>query len=1020
MDAVLKTLFSSSEEELYILDCLSYLMMLMAAVTYVTLHFEHMPYGRYTSSSYGFPVNVKFAWFVQELPSCLMPLSFVLWNPGAKIMHLPNQLLLLMFICHYLQRSLIYPFLIRGGKSTPFISFALAFVFCIYNGFLQGRYLSNYADYPSDWVTQPCFLIGSSLWFLGLIINIHSDHILRNLRKPGETGYKIPRGGMFEFVSGANFFGEIVEWAGFALAAYSIHSAAFALFTLAVSEASLCAVSNLTILWRNEPSLRHGDDEISMVAWIQPEQKGPANALWMRVWETSQVNRTNTGQNHHHHHNYCVNFPAFDVYKAVATNANDSTNIKNNGTVIPGIGAAAHTLNGSTRDGEMNQKTGAHADSASSCSKLRTTSPNVMSGNMNKAHPLFTCSETVMNNVNHHHHPHQRHFHQEPQQNCVKRHPSHPAAIYSNHHHNHHHHPGRRKSDNKASTYGINYLLSNWANGNYEGSGTPWKTRTYNPGVDGLHEEIMDFYKFMSPRPEEATMRQEVVDRIELVIKELWPTADVQIFGSFSTGLFLPTSDIDLVVFGKWERPPLQQLEQALRKHSVAEPYSIKVLDKATVPIIKLTDQETEVKVDISFNVETGIKAASFIKEFMKKYTVLPYLIFVLKQFLLQRDLNEVFTGGISSYSLILMVISFLQLHPRIDARNPNMNLGILLVEFFELYGRHFNYLKTGIRIKNGGAYMAKEDIMKAMSNGHRPSMLCIEDPLLPGNDVGRSSYGAMQVKEAFDYAYIVLSRAVAPLARSYPNKDSDSTLGRIIKVTQEVIDYREWIIKKWGGRHDSNIERNPGSSHKESTEQGETGSLLSGVVEEQQQRDSASPHSADSPMSLSSPQQHSSASSASSLSGSDIDSDSTPYVAPPMPPFHILAPGPLPAALQMSTAKSSITAALTMPPVAQARMSIHGNLSLHTVPGRQVCMADGPPPYFHMPPPAVPPAPPSPLPSPHHHHHPKTGPKFPVKSFHNPTMVHSPVLSNRGHIQFNRNTWHRRKRNSLPASVSR
>lgn len=45
-------------------------------------------------------------------------------------------------------------------------------------------------------------------------------------------------------------------------------------------------------------------------------------------------------------------------------------------------------------------------------------------------------------------------------------------------------------------------------------------------------------------------------------------------------------------------------------------------------------------------------------------YPVLPYLIFVLKQFLLQRDLNEVFTGGISSYSLILMVISFLQVLP--------------------------------------------------------------------------------------------------------------------------------------------------------------------------------------------------------------------------------------------------------------------------------------------------------------------------------------------------------------------
>ncbi|XP_051520433.1 terminal nucleotidyltransferase 4A-like isoform X1 [Myxocyprinus asiaticus] len=792
------------------------------------------------------------------------------------------------------------------------------------------------------------------------------------------------------------------------------------------------------------------------VAWIQPEQKGPANALWMRVWETSQVNRTNTGQHPNHlHHKFCVNSPAFDVYKNVASgkgvcnspasapsssssssshhqsNANNSTRIQINGTAIPS--SAAHAFNGNavtvgTAEGEMPLKTGtvsSSADSTSSCSKIRTTSPNMIAGNMNKAvgggHPFLSCSESVLNNVNHHHPLHPRLFHQEQQQGCLKRHPSHPAAIHSHHHHHHHHHhPGRRKSDNKASTYGINYLLSNWTNGNYDNSGTPWKTRKYNPGVDGLHEEIMDFYNFMSPRPEEATMRQEVVDRIESVIKELWPTADVQIFGSFSTGLYLPTSDIDLVVFGKWEKPPLQQLEQALRKHSVAEPYSIKVLDKATVPIIKLTDQDTEVKVDISFNVETGIKAASFIKEYVKKYTVLPYLIFVLKQFLLQRDLNEVFTGGISSYSLILMVISFLQLHPRIDARNPNMNLGILLIEFFELYGRHFNYLKTGIRIKNGGAYMAKEDIIKAMSNGYRPSMLCIEDPLLPGNDVGRSSYGAMQVKEAFDYAYIILGHAVSPLARSYPNKDSDSTLGRIIKVTQEVIDYREWIIKKWGCRHNSHIERNPGPSHKDSVEQVESSTLLGVGVEDQQQRDSVSPHSADSPMSLSSPQQHSSASSASSLSGSDIDSDSTPYVAPPVAPFplQILAPGPLPPALQMGTGKASIMAALNMPPGTQARVSIPGSISVHTLPGRQVCMADGPPSYLHMPPPAVPPAPPSPLPSPHHL--PKTGPKFPLKGFHNPAVVHSPVLSNRSHIQYNRNTWRRRKRDSLPASVSR
>uniref|UniRef100_A0A672FMU5 Terminal nucleotidyltransferase 4A n=1 Tax=Salarias fasciatus TaxID=181472 RepID=A0A672FMU5_SALFA len=321
---------------------------------------------------------------------------------------------------------------------------------------------------------------------------------------------------------------------------------------------------------------------------------------------------------------------------------------------------------------------------------------------------------------------------------------------------------------------------------------------------------IVDFFNFMSPRPEEEAMRRDVVNRIESVIKDLWPTARVEIFGSFSTGLYLPTSDIDLVVFGKWNHPPLQQLEQALRKHNVAGPYPIKVLDKATVPIIKLTDHQTEVKVDISFNVETAVKAAQFIKSYLKKYTVLSPLIFVLKQFLLQRDLNEVFTGGISSYSLILMAISFLQLHPRIDTRRANINLGILLIEFFELYGRDFNYMKTGIQVKNGGAYLSKQDMMKAMMNGNRPSMLCIEDPIQPGNDVGRSSYGILQVKQVFDFAYMVLSHAVSPLARAYPNKDNnDSALGRIIKVSPEVLAYRDWTIKKWGAKQFAKMDHN-------------------------------------------------------------------------------------------------------------------------------------------------------------------------------------------------------------------
>lgn len=62
-----------------------------------------------------------------------------------------------------------------------------------------------------------------------MAINIHSDHILRNLRKPGEKDYKIPKGGFFKYVSAANFFGEILEWCGYAFACWSLPAAVFAL-----------------------------------------------------------------------------------------------------------------------------------------------------------------------------------------------------------------------------------------------------------------------------------------------------------------------------------------------------------------------------------------------------------------------------------------------------------------------------------------------------------------------------------------------------------------------------------------------------------------------------------------------------------------------------------------------------------------------------------------------------------------------------------------------------------------------
>ncbi|XP_013420420.1 3-oxo-5-alpha-steroid 4-dehydrogenase 1 [Lingula anatina] len=219
------------ENEKDFINLASYVTIITGAIVALILQFIRTPYGRYGSSSWGVLIPSRVAWLIQELPALFVPVYLIFCTDSLKRSATANQVLLSAFIVHYFQRALIYPCLIKGGKPTPFIPFFLALVYCTFNGYLQARFLLQYADYPNHWVLSPNFIIGLLLFGFGMFVNIHSDHVLRNLRKPGETGYKIPRGGMFEYVSGANFFGECLEWTGFAIACWSLPALAFCIFT---------------------------------------------------------------------------------------------------------------------------------------------------------------------------------------------------------------------------------------------------------------------------------------------------------------------------------------------------------------------------------------------------------------------------------------------------------------------------------------------------------------------------------------------------------------------------------------------------------------------------------------------------------------------------------------------------------------------------------------------------------------------------------------------------------------------
>lgn len=322
---------------------------------------------------------------------------------------------------------------------------------------------------------------------------------------------------------------------------------------------------------------------------------------------------------------------------------------------------------------------------------------------------------------------------------------------------------------------------------------TPWKLQDYHMSIIGLHHEINDFCNYMQPTPSEKRARTELISRVRHIALREWPDCSVEVFGSFSTQTYLPSSDIDLVIFGEWPSFPLKSLERELVRDRLAREEEIKVLDRNHVPLIRFTDITTKIRVDVSFNMTTGPESASLIRKFIKNYSALPKLLLILKQFLVQRDLHEVFSGGMSSYALAILIVNFLQLHPRRMATDDDANLGVLLIEFCELYGRLFNYKNTGIRVTDGGSYFLKKH--HHSYHEEQSLLLFIEDPLDAKNIISRGAFSFPVIRHAFEHAFLLLCSTV--LGNGIPN-DYQSVLSMIIFVEPEFIEHRKWIEKNW------------------------------------------------------------------------------------------------------------------------------------------------------------------------------------------------------------------------------
>lgn len=209
-------------------------MAFLAVIVFIALHRITAGYGMMYTPKWGPTVNNRLGWIIMELPAfaCMA----VLWALSPRGGDPAPCVMAALFELHYFQRTFIFPFLIRGKSRMPWAIIAMGAIFNAINAYMIGGWLFYVAPpglYTPGWLLSPLFILGTLIFLAGMAINLHSDHVIRNLRKPGDTRHYIPNKGLYRFVASGNYFGEFVEWVGFAILTWSIPGAVFALWTFA-------------------------------------------------------------------------------------------------------------------------------------------------------------------------------------------------------------------------------------------------------------------------------------------------------------------------------------------------------------------------------------------------------------------------------------------------------------------------------------------------------------------------------------------------------------------------------------------------------------------------------------------------------------------------------------------------------------------------------------------------------------------------------------------------------------------
>ncbi|KAF6747511.1 poly(A) polymerase Cid14 [Ephemerocybe angulata] len=363
----------------------------------------------------------------------------------------------------------------------------------------------------------------------------------------------------------------------------------------------------------------------------------------------------------------------------------------------------------------------------------------------------------------------------------------------------------------------------------------PWMPAQSDVGFShriSLHREIEHFMRYMKLTTEEVALRRDLVGRFTRLVYRAAPTATLRLTGSSATGLYFPTSDIELVITCADEdyEPNgfLAQLADKIRHSSGRFSKNVERFLSVSTPMLRVGDAVTGIEISVVASEGQEKREAMAVRSWIRgeDEVVIRTLVMVLRLFLSIRRLGSTYTGGVNSYLLVWMVVAFVKL----EASRPSdqlgglggagedgtqlsstsfgsgtssssgrtkealVDLGTPLLGFLHFYGQELDYSKAAILFTpNGISFSLKPE---PSSDYHNPHLLNLTDPTNPSIDLGSAAYAIKHVRETFRDGYVSLGALL----------DGSATRDELVKARFEGAlgsflggDYSRFVTKRKG-----------------------------------------------------------------------------------------------------------------------------------------------------------------------------------------------------------------------------